>query len=1089
MPAPIVTLYPLQVTSVAPATPVNSDLLTVTVTENTAAVSPDTAAPITSVAELTSNSSFGGDIVNIAPGPGGVFGDAVYAISRGAGGNTSAVNRPGVIYRVNPATGQASVFFDLNTVLSQTDPVNTTPATPAANSLGNSTGLVNWYSMSFDPNGTFDGTPSLFVSSVDRSDPNKNIIFQISSSGTLIGVFVQMTDGLASQKFNLNPTAILVPPVDQQKFLSGMIAGSGISTTSGTFAALYFNASSYSPGQVISNSSLPTGVSQTNLGEPVITEILNNFGTGVATGVATGPIVGLTSSNIYYGNQTFSVFTDFGTPSGGGISAVPGFSGVQGSDGNLLINNLLSTTLAANAATDTQPAASTLFRRFYGIAFDQYGYFSQGMSVSSSSGTTAGSGTTLGITDPPTYAGSVFVSDLSSGLYVTVTPKAPFPTTPILVPVQGSGIIGVTTDSGGNVIPIITGGNSTGGTNDFGGRIIRITPAGIVNTFAYGFDTSGAVGSSSFIDSTLSIGFSADGTILYAADNSGIWQFKTTASLADSTSGSLIGLSDLRALGAPYDGLGSAVAVVDTGVDALAPSFRGRVAGGTNVITGGLGNDDLQAAGSSSATTGGTGGGGRQGGGGGSTGGGGAAGGGGGGSGAAVNAVLSTTNAGHGTPVAGIIAQFVPQATIVPVDIFSPFAPFATVSSSSGTGGTGSGGGGGGGGGGTGSTGGGIAAATNNDGATTQTLYNGINYLVTHPFVSDPVRSGVLDRMIAAVYAFGTSTTFSTEAQAYKQYPQEIIALKNLYHKLRKEGTANIAASGQFGEPLGASAASSTSTTGSGGTGSNTGGILQANNNAQNQSVGDNNGMSLPAIINEVISVTGVYSFPFIATPSTSPIDTPSGVIPRPEGPILLFGSNLTIGGTASVGSGSSGATGGTGTSTTTGFNSNAELLAAADFNIWVDRIPGAVNRSPTTDFAAPAFNTPTFSRTFSVTSSTTTTGTGSTGTNTSGIVNPLTFTQVGTSMSAAVVTGAYAVVSSALNYWTSLAQSNGYTSDGYLNTPVGTDSLNFGPTGVQECLGVEYPRRHQRNPGLDGGSGDRRQRRQHRLDSVPIAE
>ena len=296
------------------------------------------------------------------------------------------------------------------------------------------------------------------------------------------------------------------------------------------------------------------------------------------------------------------------------------------------------------------------------------------MSVSSSSGTTAGSGTTLGITDPPTYAGSVFVSDLSSGLYVTVTPIAPFPTTPILVPVQGSGIIGVTTDSGGNVIPIITGGNSTGGTNDFGGRIIRITPAGIVNTFAYGFDTSGDVGSSSFIDSTLSIGFSADGTILYAADNSGIWQFKTTASLADSTSGSLIGLSDLRALGAPYDGLGSAVAVVDTGVDALAPSFRG---------TGRRRHERdhrrprqrrSSAAGTSSATTGGTGGGGRQGG-------GGqrrrrAAGGGGGGSGAAVNAVLSTTNAGHGTPVAGIIAQFVPQATIVPVNIFSPFARF-----------------------------------------------------------------------------------------------------------------------------------------------------------------------------------------------------------------------------------------------------------------------------------------------------------------------------------------------------------------------------------------------------------------------------
>ena len=47
--------------------------------------------------------------------------------------------------------------------------------------------------------------------------------------------------------------------------------------------------------------------------------------------------------------------------------------------------------------------------------------------------------------------------------------------------------------------------------------------------------------------------------------------------------------------------------------------------------------------------------------------------------------------------------------------------------------------------------------------------------------------------------------------------------------------------------------------------------------------------------------------------------------------------------------------------------------------------------------------------------------------------------------MSSAIVTGSYALVSSALNYWTGLAHSNGYTADAYLNTPVGTDSLNFG--------------------------------------------
>ena len=73
----------------------------------------------------------------------------------------------------------------------------------------------------------------MFVSSVDRSDPNKNIIFEIAPNGTLMGVFAQMTDGLSSLKFNINPTAILIPPVQDQSFLSGLIGGSGISSTGG----------------------------------------------------------------------------------------------------------------------------------------------------------------------------------------------------------------------------------------------------------------------------------------------------------------------------------------------------------------------------------------------------------------------------------------------------------------------------------------------------------------------------------------------------------------------------------------------------------------------------------------------------------------------------------------------------------------------------------------------------------------------------------------------------------------------------------------------------------------------------------------
>ena len=175
-----------------------------------------------------------------------------------------------------------------------------------------------------------------------------------------------------------------------------------------------------------------------------------------------------------------------------------------------------------------------------------------------------------------------------------------------------------------------------------------------VSDFAEGFDTLSAFDSSSFVDSSLSITFSADGTTLYASDNDAIWQFKTVTSLASASSGSLIGLNDLRSLGVPYEGQGTAVAVVDTGVDANNPNFRGRVTTGTNIITNGPGNDDLAGVSTGGTTTG--------------TGGTGmgapAPGAPTGPTGTSVNQTIGITTAGHGTMIAGVIAQFVPQATI-----------------------------------------------------------------------------------------------------------------------------------------------------------------------------------------------------------------------------------------------------------------------------------------------------------------------------------------------------------------------------------------------------------------------------------------
>src|SRR5690606_17139057 len=129
------------------------------------------------------------------------------------------------------------------------------------------------------------------------------------------------------------------------------------------------------------------------------------------------------------------------------------------------------------------------------------------------------------------------------------------------------------------------------------------------------------------LDSSLSITFSADGTTFYASDNDGVWQFKSTLALANSTAGSIVGLGDIRSLGVPYEGQDTAIAVLDSGIDALTPNFRGRVAEGFSVLNGGPGNDDPTPA---------------------------------------------TLLNGHGTELASVVAQFVPESTLVPVNVVSP---------------------------------------------------------------------------------------------------------------------------------------------------------------------------------------------------------------------------------------------------------------------------------------------------------------------------------------------------------------------------------------------------------------------------------
>ena len=157
---------------------------------------------------------------------------------------------------------------------------------------------------------------------------------------------------------------------------------------------------------------------------------------------------------------------------------------------------------------------------------------------------------------------------------------------------------------------------------------------------------------------------------------------------------------------------------------------------------------------------------------------------------------------GHGTLVAGVVARFVPQSTLDPVDIFNPFLSTTGTTTGGGV---------------NGGTGAAALSFSSNASTTSTNVYNGIKYVADHPFVNDPVRPNQADRVIASTYGFGSQTTFPSERTAYNQFPQLVIAIKNQLKRYRSLGISPIAAAGQYGNPKG----DASGTTGAAGAGRN----------------------------------------------------------------------------------------------------------------------------------------------------------------------------------------------------------------------------------------------------------------------------
>ena len=441
---------------------------------------------------------------------------------------------------------------------------------------------------------------------------------------------------------------------------------------------------------------------------------------------------------------------------------------------------------------------------------------------------------------------------------------------PVVVPVQGSGSVGVKLYESERILrPDQSEQQSAGG-----GHVRRRqprrsdhpdhAPRGSSATSPRASSPRGRRNFSSFVNSELSITFSADGTTLWASDNQGVWQFKTTASLADSTTGTLIGLNDLRTLGVPYDGQGSAVAVVDTGVDGQSPPFRGRVTTGTNIWTGGPGNQDL----------------------------------------AQVRAgARQRPRAARAGPVPPVRPWPIPSTATArrwPVSWPSscPRRPLSQSQS---------------------------FLALRRLGHAPDEHERHRHYwhyrhywhhghhrhhhrpecLVQCP---DHQPSGLRRLEVRCEPPLHERPGTSRQGRPRDRIDPRLRYYRDLHQRIHslqavspdryraqepvapapQAGHRSDRGVGQFGAPLGATAAPSdhghtTGTTGTTGRRDINRLHRAGFNGADNASLGDVNGMSLPAVLNEVISVTGTYPFPWTTSPSTTPNDPPIGVIPNPR--------------------------------------------------------------------------------------------------------------------------------------------------------------------------------------------------------------
>ena len=158
-------------------------------------------------------------------------------------------------------------------------------------------------------------------------------------------------------------------------------------------------------------------------------------------------------------------------------------------------------------------------------------------------------------------------------------------------------------------------------------------------------------------------------------------------------------------------------------------------------------------------------------------------------------------------------------------------------------------------------------------------LYNGLQYVIQHPFVNDPLRPGKVDRVIAASFAFGTDADLPDRSRRLQELPPDRDRAQERLPQVPQGGDRADRGLRRIRRPAGSGGPATTERRRLAASGTDGNVSHGRQQRRQHRRWATPTACRCRRCSNEVISVTGVYSFPYDQTPASPPTDQANGVI------------------------------------------------------------------------------------------------------------------------------------------------------------------------------------------------------------------